>query len=365
MQTKIPCVLMRGGSSKGPFFLASDLPQDVDLRDRVLLKLMGSPDMRQIDGIGAAEPLTSKVVIVSPSERDDADVDYLFAQVVIDRAFVDTGPTCGNMLSGIGPFVIDQGLVRASDPETTVRIYLVNVDTLVEAIVQTPGGEVTYEGDARIDGVPGTAAPVKLAFVNAMGGKTGKLLPTGNVLDTIDGIAVSCVDAGMPCVIAHASDFAKTGYESKAELDADREFFARFEAIRVQAAAKMGMGDASGSVIPKFVIVAAPQAGGSFTARYFMPHLTHPGMAVTGAVCMASAAAIEGSTVNAVADLGPGNPRAIIVEHPTGRIEIELKTSGAPANPVIERAAVIRTTRRLFEGFVLIPSSLWPGEQAA
>lgn len=363
MQTKIPCVLMRGGTSKGPFFLASDLPQDVDLRDRVLLKLMGSPDMRQIDGIGAAEPLTSKVVIISPSARDDADVDYLFAQVVIDRAFVDTGPTCGNMLSGIGPFVIEQGLVRACDPETTVRIYLVNVDTLVEAIVQTPGGEVTYEGDARIDGVPGTAAPVKLAFVNAMGGKTGSLLPTGNVVDIIDGIAVSCVDVGMPCVIARASDFAKTGYESKAELDADKEFFARFEAIRVQAAARMGMGDATGSVIPKFVIVAPPQAGGSFTARYFMPHLTHPGMAVTGAVCLASAAAIEGSTVNAVADTGPGNARTIIVEHPTGSIEIDLVTSGAPANPVIERAAVIRTTRRLFEGFVLIPSSLWPGEQ--
>ena len=365
MQTKIPCVLMRGGTSKGPFFLASDLPEDADLRDRVLLKVMGSPDMRQIDGIGAAEPLTSKVVIVSPSVRDDADVDYLFAQVVIDRAFVDTGPTCGNMLSGIGPFVIEQGLVRASDPETTVRIYLVNVDTLVEAIVQTPGGEVTYEGDAEIDGVPGTAAPVKLAFVDASGAKTGKLLPTGNALDDIDGIAVSCVDVAMPCVIAKASDFGKTGYESKAELDADKDFFARFEAIRVKAAARMGMGDASGSVIPKFVIVAPPKAGESFAARYFMPQLTHPGMAVTGAVCMASAAAIEGSTVNSVADLRPGNARTITIEHPTGRIEIELVTSGGAESLKIERAAVIRTTRRLFEGFVLIPSSVWQGEQAA
>lgn len=365
MQTKIPCVLMRGGSSKGPFFLASDLPRDPDLRDKVLLRVMGSPDMRQIDGIGAADPLTSKVVIVSPSERDDADIDYLFAQVVIDRAFVDTGPTCGNMLSGIGPFVIEQGLVAASDPETSVRIYLVNVDTLVEAIVQTPGGAVTYEGEAEIDGVPGTAAPVKLAFVNAEGAKTGKLLPTGKAVDEIDGVAVSCVDVGMPCVIARAGDFGKTGYESKAELDADKDFLARLEAVRVQAAARMGMVDAAASVIPKFVIVAPPKAGGSFAARYFVPHLAHPAMAVTGAVCLASAAAIGGSTVNSVADLRPGNARVIGIEHPSGRIEIELVTSAAAEGLKIERAAVIRTTRRLFEGHVLIPSSLWQGREAA
>ena len=365
MQTRIPCVLMRGGTSKGPFFLASDLPEDRDLRDRVLLRVMGSPDMRQIDGLGGAEPLTSKVVIVSPSVREGADVDYLFAQVVVDRAFVDTGPTCGNMLSGIGPFAIEQGLVPASDPETVVRIYLVNTGALIEAVIQTPGGEVTYEGDAAIDGVPGTAAPVLLAFTDAVGGKTGALLPTGSARDEIDGLEVSCVDVAMPCVIARAEDFGKTGSETKAELDADEEFFRRLEEIRIKAAVKMGMGDATGRVIPKFVIVAPPREGGNIAARYFVPTSTHAGFAVTGAVCLASALVIKGSVADGLAVVPEGSRRNLAIEHPSGKIDVALEVKGSPANPEIVRAALVRTCRRLFEGHVLIPSSEWEGGKAA
>ena len=361
MQTRIPCVLMRGGTSKGPYFLAHDLPTDPGLRDEVLLRVMGSPDWRQIDGLGGADSLTSKVCIVSPSAREEADVDYLFAQVVVDRPIVDTSPTCGNMLSGIGPFAIEQGLVKASDPETVVRIYLVNINARVEATVQTPGGRVTYEGGFTIDGVPGSAAPVKLAFIGAVGAKTGKLLPTGNAVDVIEGMEVSCVDVATLMVIARAESFGKTGYESKAELDADKDFFARLEAVRRAAAQEMGLGDVSDRVIPKFGMVAPPAAGGSFTARYFVPTNTHAGMAVTGAVCLGSASAIAGSVVNAVARGGGGETRTLLIEHPTGHISVEVETGGPPENPKIRRAAIVRTTRRLFEGNVLIPWSVWDG----
>lgn len=362
MQTRIPCVLMRGGTSKGPFFLARDLPADPGLRDAVLLRVMGSPDWRQIDGLGGADSLTSKVVIISPSKRDDADVDYLFAQVVVDRPIVDTSPTCGNMLSGIGPFAIEQGLVPASDPETRVRIYLVNIDACVEATVQTPGGQVTYDGDMAIDGVPGTSAPVKLAYLGAVGAKTGKLLPTGNATDIIEGIEVSCVDVATLMVIARAESFGKTGYESKAELDADEEFFARLEAVRRAAAAKMGLGDVSDRVIPKFGIVAPPTGDGSFAARFFVPTNTHAGMAVTGAVCLGSASVIAGSVVNAVArGNGAEGRRTVLIEHPTGRISVRLESGGSPDKPDIRRAAIVRTARRLFEGNVLIPEAVWDG----
>ncbi|MEE9196280.1 MAG: 4-oxalomesaconate tautomerase [Alphaproteobacteria bacterium] len=371
MQTRIPCVLMRGGTSKGPFFLASDLPDDAELRNQVLLKVMGSPDNRQIDGIGGADSLTSKVAIVSPSARDDADVDYLFAQVVVEDAIVDTGPTCGNMLSGIGPYAIEQGLVPASDPETVVRIYNVNINAMIEAIVQTPGGEVTYEGDTAIDGVPGTAAAVPLAFTGCVGSKTGKLLPTGNVRDLIGGIEVSCVDVVMPCVIAHASDMGKTGYETKAELDADADFFRRLEDIRLQASELMGMGDATGRVIPKFVIVAAPKAGGAFAGRYFVPTSTHAGMALSGSLCLASASMIKGSTVEDIANVPEGTAvpdgvrRRFKIEHPLGLIEVMLETAGTDEAPDILRAATVRTCRRLFEGQVLVPATVWAGKQAA
>jgi 2-methylaconitate cis-trans-isomerase PrpF len=363
MQTKIPAVIMRGGTSKGPLFMATDLPHDPRIRDAVLLRAMGSPDWRQIDGLGGADSLTSKTVIISPSAREDADVDYLFAQVVVDRPIVDTSSSCGNMLSAIGPYAIEQGLVTASDPETVVRIYLVNIDALVEATVPTPGGQVTYEGDTAIDGVPGTAAAVKLAYVNALGAKTGKLLPTGNATDIIDGIEVSCVDMATLMVIARAEAFGKTGYEKKAELDADRDFFARLEAVRRQAGRQMDLGEVRDRVIPKFGIVSRPARDGSFSARFFVPTSTHATMAVTGAICLATASVIGGTVVHAVTRPAEGARRTVTVEHPSGTIAVELDVGGSADRPEIGRAAVMRTARRLFEGNVLIPSSVWDGSK--
>jgi 2-methylaconitate cis-trans-isomerase PrpF len=294
MQTKIPCVLMRGGTSKGPFFLASDLPADPQLRDEVLIAALGSPHEYQVDGVGGGNPLSSKVAIISKSQQPGADVDYLFAQVIVNERRVDTKPNCGNMLVAVGPFAIEAGLVRASDAETVVRIHNVNTKSMVESIVQTPGGHVSYAGAVAIDGVPGTAAPVKLNFKSAVGAVTGKLLPTGNVLDVIDGIEVSCVDVAMPIVLMRAEQFGKTGYETTAELDADEAMLARMEAVRIKAGLLMGMGDVSKSVVPKAALLAPPRHGGTITSRYFMPHSCHKAHPVTGTICVASACAIEG-----------------------------------------------------------------------
>lgn len=364
MQTRIPCVLMRGGTSKGPYFLASDLPEDVPTRDRVLLAAMGSPDRRQIDGIGGADPLTSKVAIISPSKRPDADVDYLFAQVSVDQAIVDTSPNCGNIISGVGPFAIEQGLVRANDPETVVRIFNVNTNAIVHATVQTPGGFVTYDGDTAIDGVPGTAAPISLNFVSAVGSKTGKLLPTGKPIDVIDGLEVSCVDVAMPMVIARAADFGKTGYESKAELDSDKDLLARMEAVRQKASRLMGMGDATGKVVPKFCLIAPPRHGSAITSRYFVPHSCHAAHAVTGGLCLAAACVVPGSVAEGIAVLPPGPRRTIVIEHPSGKLGTEFEFHGTAENPDIRRAAFIRTARRLFEGHLLVPRSVWAGKLA-
>lgn len=360
-QTRIPCVLMRGGTSRGPFFLATDLPDDVATRDRVLLAVMGSPHPLQVDGIGGGNTLTSKVAIVGRSRHPGADVDYLFAQVSVDRAIVDTSPNCGNMLSGVGPFAIEAGLVTASDPETTLRIYNINTESLVEAVVQTPGGRVTYEGDVAIDGAPGTAAPVKLTFLDAVGSVTGKLLPTGRARDVIDGVPVSCVDNAMPMMILAAESVGKTGYESPAELDADRVTMARLERLRREAGRLMGLGDVADRVVPKIGLVAPPRDGGSIASRYFTPLTCHKSYAVTGSICLATACALPGTVAADYARLSSSPRRLVQVEHPAGRIEVELLVSGHPDHPEIERAALVRTARRLFEGYVLVPRSIWPG----
>ncbi len=360
MQTRIPCVLMRGGTSKGPFFLRSDLPEDDATRDAVLLAAMGSPDILQTNGIGAATPLTSKVAMVSLSERDDADLDYLFAQVSLDQPVVDTNPNCGNMLSGVGPFGIEAGLIKAEDPETTIRIYNVNTQTLIEAIIQTPGGQVTYEGDAAIDGVPGTAAPVILNFLNAAGSKCDSMLPTGNAKDIIDGIEVSCVDVAMPMVLVKAEDMGKTGYESKEELDSDKAFYEKLESIRQKASPLMGLGDAAGKVIPKFGIVTPPK-NGSITARYFVPFSCHAAFAVTGSCCIASAAVTPGTVANDVAKIGNDKKQTVSIEHPSGKIDVNVEFEMPGDVPDVKRVGIIRTCRRLFEGHVMIPDSVWTG----
>ena len=291
----IPCLLMRGGTSKGPYFKAADLPADTPERDRVLLAVMGSPDIRQIDGLGGADSLTSKVAIVSPSTRDGVDVDYLFAQVDIPRAVVDTSPSCGNMLSGVGPFAIETGMVQAKDGTTRVVIFDVNTSSRIEAVVQTPGGHVNYSGTAAIDGVPGTAAPVMLNFMDAVGAKTGVMLPTGQVIETIDGIEVSCLDVCMPMVMMRATDLGLDGTEGRAAIDGNTALLARIEAIRMEAGRRMGFGDVTDKVIPKVGLLSPPRGEGAITSRYLTPHKLHSAHAVTGAVCVATACLLEGS----------------------------------------------------------------------
>lgn len=347
---RIPCVLMRGGTSKGPFFLATDLPSEPARRDEVLLYAMGSGHEHEIDGIGGGYPVTSKVAIISRSKRAGADVDYLFAQVKIRERVVDTSPNCGNMLVGVGPFAIEAGLVLAENGETPVRIFNVNTGKLVEARVCTPGGHVIYDGDTAIDGVPGTAAPVHLAFLDASGSKTGKLLPTGSALEVVDGVEISCVDAAMPVVIVRASALGKSGYETPKELDGDLAFKARLESIRVEAGRRMGLANAANLVIPKPVLIAPAAQGGTLCVRYFMPHECHAAMATTGAIAVSMAAVTPGTVAAALA--GPlGMPAVLSLEHPSGRMDVRLERLPGYADPV---AFVVRTARRLFEGSVLV-----------
>jgi hypothetical protein len=363
MQTRIPCVIMRGGTSRGPFFLTSDLPADPKTRDEVLLAVMGSPHEIQVDGIGGSHSVTSKVAMISRSKRPDADVDYLFAQVQINERVVDTKPNCGNMLVAVGPFAIEAGLVPAKNGETRVRIFNVNTQSLVEAIVQTPGGKVTYEGDAAIDGVPGTAAPVGINFQSAIGAVTGKMLPTGAPSDIIDGFEVSCVDIAMPIVMMRAADVGKTGHETAAELDADGALLARMEAIRRKAGAHMGMGDVSKNVVPKLALLAAPCSGGTISSRYFVPETCHKSHPVTGTVCIASACAIPGTVASRISPL-PAPPQGMItIEHPSGTIVIDLDADFTGGRQELRRAALIRTARRIFEGSVFVPEKVWGGRK--
>jgi len=357
MLISIPCTLMRGGTSKGPYFHAKDLPADPEARNQVLLAAMGSPHVRQIDGIGGGDTLTSKVVIVSPSKRPGIDIDYLFAQVSVETTTVDTTPNCGNMLAGVGPFAIENGLVTASDPITTLRIFNINTQKVVEAVIQTPGGQVTYDGDAKIDGVPGSGAPIRLNFLNATGAKTGRLFPTGNRLDVIDGIEVSLIDFATPLVFVPATALGKTGHESKKELDGDADLKARLESIRLHIAKLAGLGDVHDKVLPKIALVAHPRKDGTIASRYFTPWSCHSAYAVTGALCLSVASIIPGTVVNRLACLSKRDPWLVRIEQPAGSLDIQLQIEGKlyGAEPKIVSAGLIRTARKLFEGKVLLP----------
>ena len=362
-QTAIACTLLRGGTSKGPFFLASDLPDDVQVRDRVLLAVMGSPDPRQIDGVGGADPLTSKAAIVSRSTRPGIDVDYLFAQVSIDRPLVDVTPNCGNMLAGVGPFAIEQGLVPAQDPVTPVRIYMVNTGNSAVSYVPTVGREIVYEGKTSIAGVPGTAAAIRIDFLDTAGSVCGTLLPTGHALDDIDGIAATMIDNGMPVVVLRAADFGKSGYEAPAELDADKNFKARLEEIRLAAGARMGLGDVRTKVVPKMTLIAPPQTGGHLATRTFVPHKCHAAIGVLGAVTVGTACAIPGSVAAGIVSLPAGAVKRLSVEHPTGEFSLEIEVEENSEGAVrVTRSSLIRTARALFRGEVLIPTSIWDGK---
>jgi len=357
MLTGIPCMVMRGGTSKGPFFLASDLPEDAAQRDRTLLAVMGSEHIRQIDGIGGGDSLTSKAVIVSRSSRPGIDVEYLFAQVAVGGDTVDTAPNCGNMLAAVGPFAIERGLVAVKSPQTTLRVFNRNTGKIVEVVVQTPGGKVTYAGDTAIDGVPGCSAPVVLNFLDAAGAKTGKLLPTGDAIDMIGGIAVSCVDFASPLVLVAAASLGRTGYETKTELDADKRLFERVEAVRLEASRRMGLGDATGKVLPKVALLAPPSHGGTIASRYLTPWSCHAAHAVTGALCVAAACRVPGTVAE---QLARDSDDSIVIEHPAGKIETRVEAAPRRADrvPAIVRAGVARTARLLLAGrvFVSLPN---------
>jgi 4-oxalomesaconate tautomerase len=360
-QTAISCSVMRGGTSKGLVFLADDLPGDRATRDAVLLAAMGSPDERQIDGMGGAHPLTSKVAVVSLSPRDNADVEYLFLQVWPDRPEVSDSQNCGNMLAAVGPFAIDQGLVPAGDPVTPVRIWMRNTQTLATAFVQTPGGRVSYDGPARIDGVPGTHAPIPVEFADVAGSSCGALLPTGNVTDVVEGTKVTCIDNGMPVVCIAASDLGLTGQESPAELEGDGELRRRVEAIRLAAGPVMNLGDVTSATVPKMSLLSPPCRGGTVSTRTFIPHRVHEAIGVLGAVSVATACVLTGSVANAVAVVPEKSEGSIEieVEHPTGFFTVTIAVEVCDGVPVVTRSALLRTARLLMRGEVLVPSSAW------
>jgi 4-oxalomesaconate tautomerase len=355
VQRSIPCLLMRGGTSRGPFFLEADLPENVADRDALLLAAMGSPDCRQIDGLGGADPLTSKVGIVRAGRSFGVDLEFLFAQVSINEARVDTTPNCGNMLAAVGPFGLETGLVEPTGELTTLRILTRNTGTLCDVEVQTPGGVVEYAGDARIDGVPGTAAPIKINFLDTAGSVCGSLFPTGNRVDCFGGIEATCIDNGMPVVIVAAEQFGLSGYESRDELNADAVLKRRLEAVRLRAGPAMNLGDVAKTVVPKMCLVASPRAGGQICTRTFIPHDCHAAVGVLGAVTVATAAVTPGTVAHRFANVPPGLTKLISVEHPSGEFSVALAMN--PSNPVeVVRAALVRTARLLMRGEVCVPT---------
>ncbi len=370
-QTAIPCLFMRGGTSKGPFFNAADLPTDIPTRDKVLLAVMGSPDKRQIDGLGGAHPLTSKVGIVRKSTTPGVDLEFLFAQLQPDKDTVDTSPNCGNMLAAVVPFALETGMVQPQGMgpggTSTYRVLTLNTDMQCDVTVRTSGGEVQYEGSARIDGAPGTSAPITVNFLDTAGSVCAGLLPTGQVLDRVkvEGkgfapfeIDVTCIDNGMPLVLMRAADMGRTGYETAAELNADTDLKIRLEALRLKTGELMGLGDVTKKTYPKMTLIALPRDGGSLSTRSFIPHVCHDAIGVLAAVTVGTACVLEGSVTQGIAVMPSGNPKTISVEHPTGEFSVELGID--PANPQnVTRAALLRTARLLMRGEVMIPRSVW------
>ena len=362
-QTAIPYVFMRGGTSRGPYFNGEDLPNDSETLVKVLLSVVGSGHPLNIDGIGGGNAVTTKVAMLSRSMDPWADIDYFFAQVSVEDRLVDFKPTCGNILSGVASAAIEMGLIQAQEGSTQVNIRAVNTDAKVVASVLTAGGTVIYDGDAAIDGVPGTAAPVELNFMEVAGSSTGAFLPTGHVINTFDGIEVTCMDVAMPMVIARAADFGLTGHETVAELNANKDFFARMEAIRIQAGAAMGMGDVSASVTPKFGLLAPAQSGGTVATRYFMPWNTHPTMAVTGSQCMASCVLTPGTVADGMSPTIERGPATVTLEHPMGTMDVIIDFERKDGAFIHKSAGLVRTCRKLAQGHVFIPRSIWKGSQ--
>ena len=344
----VPCMWMRGGTSKGGYFLRQDLPADPAQRQAFLLGIMGSPDDRQIDGMGGADPLTSKVAIVSKSDRPDVDVDYLFLQVAVDKPVVSDAQNCGNILAGVGPFAIERGLVVAREGETPVSIFMENTGQIAMATVQTPNGIPTYRGDARIDGVPGTAAAIPLEFKDTAGSSCGALLPTGNAVDVIEGVEVTMIDNGMPCVVMLASAMGISGQESREELEANSELRSKLESIRLQCGPLMNLGDVTNKTVPKMTMVSAPLHGGAISTRTFIPHRCHASIGVLGAVSVATACLIDGSPAKRPAVISSGDSKVLPIEHPIGETTIVVQMGGSE----VLSTAILRTANKLMDGTV-------------
>ncbi|PQA86914.1 4-oxalomesaconate tautomerase [Marinicaulis flavus] len=363
MMTAIPATLMRGGTSKGLYFNANDLPADEVQRDKVLLAAMGSPDARQIDGVGGSHPLTSKVAVISASSRGDADVDYLFLQVVVDKPEVSSSQNCGNILAGVGPWAVENGFVKAQDGTTPVRIHMVNTGSVALAHVPTPGGVVEYEGDARIDGVPGTAAAIPIDFLDVAGASCGALLPTGNVVDEVDGVEITCIDNGMPVVVLRAANFGLSGAESPDELEANDALKKRIESIRLQIGPKMNLGDVEKKTVPKMTLVSPPLSGGVVNTRSFIPHRVHEAIGVLGAVSVATACVLPGSVAEGIAKASAGGgEQRLDIEHPTGFFTVDMDVAVENGAVNVKRSALLRTARKLMRGEVFIPGKVWDGK---
>lgn len=361
----IPYVFMRGGTSRGPYMRRSDLPEDEETLSRVLIAMMGAGHPLNIDGLGGGNPVTTKTAMLSKSESPDADIDYFFAQVAVDKPLVDYAPTCGNILSGVGPAAVELGLVSPANGTATVRIRMVNTGASAESVFEVRDGKPVYEGPQAIFGVPGTGSPITLRFMDTVGSRTGSMLPTGNARDTIGGIDVTCLDVAMPMVIARAEDLGITGHEGSVELDADTALFERFEPIRREAGRLMGLGDVSDKVVPKFGVIAAPKNDGAAAVRYFMPWKTHPTMAVTGAQCFAACLMLPGSVAEGLPVLPEGAGRGdapfnVRLEHATGTIDVELDCKVTNAGLDLRSAGLMRTARMLARGEVMVPRSVWP-----
>jgi 4-oxalomesaconate tautomerase len=358
----IPATLMRGGTSKGLYFDVRDLPRDRKLRDRVLLAAMGSPDVRQIDGVGGAHPLTSKVAVLGPSTRPDADIDYLFLQVVVDKAEVSDSQNCGNILAGVGPWAIEHGLVRVTGATTPVRIHMVNTASIAVAHVPTPAGAVEYEGDACIDGVPGTAAGISIDFLEVAGSSCGALFPTGKLLDRIDGVDLTCIDNGMPVVILDAADFGIRGDEAPEALEANEALKASIEKIRLAIGPRMNLGDVAKKTVPKMSLVSTARKGGDLNTRTFIPHRVHEAIGVFGAVSVATGCVVPGTVAARFAsqsERAPWGVRRLEIEHPSGFFTIEMEVTSEGGEVKVNRSALLRTARKLMSGEVFVPSSAW------
>lgn len=350
---RILCTYMRGGTSKGPFLDLRDLPSNRTERDAILLKIMGSPDAKQIDGLGGTVTVTSKVVMAKPSTRKGVDVDYLFAQIDIENPIVDTLPPCGNMMAGVAPFAIEKGWVKVTSPVTKVMVYNINTNALIEEVVQTPNGHVVYEGNAQIDGVPGTAAPIVMNLFDQVGGKTGKLLPTGKLKEQIDSIDVSILDVGSLMVLLKASDLGMTGAEDENFFKREKTLMKRLEKIRIEAGRRAGMGDVSDSVLPKIGILSSPQKDGHhIQSRYLTPKTLHPSHAVSGGICIATALKMKGTVASEVGKENGKSEEIVIIEHPAGVIEISIEMENKNGNYQLKKAGTLRTARKIMEGYV-------------